>query len=147
MTPIKNARLTPAEFKRTTLHASPEIGTTPADLLEPEFWMHVRRQLTAGTKIEVFAEDGSFYAELLVLGVTDSGVKTQFLFPPIELAQATHEDIDFQGHTLRFAGTHRKWAVIRQARGKKEATLLRDGFANSELARDYVKEQVKAQAA
>lgn len=147
MTPIQNSRLSPAEYKRTTFYASPIVGTQPDDLLEEGYWLHVRRQLTPGTKIEAFAEDGSFYVELIVLGPTDGGAKVAFLFKPIILAKATIEDIEFQGHTLRYTGAHGKWAVIRKAQGKRPATMLRDGFANSEDARSYVKDQVKAQAA
>lgn len=144
MTPIQNSRLTPAEYKRATFYASPAAGTKPEDLLDDSYWVHVRRQLVPGTKIEAFAEDGSFYAEMIVLGVTDGGVKVDFLFEPRTYAAPAHEDIDFQGHILRYTGTHSRWSVIRKAQGRRPATMLRDGFANSELARDYVKEQLKA---
>lgn len=147
MTPIQSSRLSQAEFKRITMFASPEAGTQPEDLLDEDYWKHVRRAVAPGTKIEVFAEDGSFYAELLVLGVTDAGLQVAYLFEPRTFAQSAVADIDFQGHTLRYAGTHRKWVVIRKERKNKAAVLLRDGFANAEDARSYVKEQAKAQAA
>lgn len=147
MNPIQSSRLSQAEFKRVTMYASPEAGTQPEDLLEEEYWKHVRRQVVPGTKIEVFAEDGAFYAEMIVLGVTDSGLQVAYLFEPRKFAQSAVADIDFQGHTLRYAGTHRQWVVIRKARKGKDSMLLRDGFKNAEDARTYVKEQAKAQAA
>lgn len=147
MTPIQSAHLTPAEFKRTVFYASPLTGTKPEDLLDPEYWVHVARSLAPGNKIEAFAEDGSFYVELLVLGPIAGGVKVAFLFEPKVFAEATIEDIIYDGHTLRYAGNRRKWTVTRNAAGRKPAVLLRDGFANSEDARTYVKEQRKAQAA
>lgn len=33
---------------------------------QPEYWTHIARRLTPGDLIEVFAENGSFYGELLV---------------------------------------------------------------------------------
>jgi hypothetical protein len=147
MTPIQNSRLTPAEFKRTIFYASPSVGTSPDDLLSPDYWRHVRRNLAPGNKIEAFAEDGSFYVELIVLGFSDDGVKVEFLFEPKVFAVSSVADIVFEGHTLRHAGQHRQWIVIRNAKGKKPAATLREGFSNSEDARSYVKEQIKAQAA
>jgi hypothetical protein len=63
---ILQNRIRPAEYDRTIFATVPEIGTTLDDMLAPEYWSHVAKNLKPGSRIEVTAEDGSWFAELYV---------------------------------------------------------------------------------
>lgn len=63
LTPNKLAQ---AEFQRVIYSVTPELGTTILDVLDPKYWVHVAAQLRPRCRIEVLAEDNSWFAELLV---------------------------------------------------------------------------------
>lgn len=58
-------RLTESVVLDYFITVDPEV--TRADLLRSDFWMHVANSFKPFTKLRVAAEDGSFYAELMVL--------------------------------------------------------------------------------
>ena len=60
---------------RNVWRAHIENGHTCANLQEPEYWKHMARRLTPGDLIEVLAENGSFYGELLVRACDKSWAK------------------------------------------------------------------------
>lgn len=55
-----------AEFARTVWDATPPAGTTLDDMMDPAYWVHVAAKLKPWDRIEVRAEDGTWYAELVV---------------------------------------------------------------------------------
>ena len=63
---LQPSLLKPAEFERTVYQAAVPMGVTVEDLLEQTFWAHVAHNLLPLDRIEVHAEDGSWYAELIV---------------------------------------------------------------------------------
>lgn len=56
-----------AEFARVVFSVTPELGTTIKQVLDPKYWVHVAAKLKPRCRIEVLAEDFSWYAELLVV--------------------------------------------------------------------------------
>jgi hypothetical protein len=60
-------RLTQADFARVIFAVTPEYGTKIEDVLKPEYWAHVASKLKPRCRIEVLAEDNSYFAELLVI--------------------------------------------------------------------------------
>src|SRR5947209_8355484 len=72
-------RLKWAEYERNVHVANPGEGITLQDLLRPECWASVTNILRPWSHIEVRAEDGSYYAELLVTGVDRSWAKVEVL--------------------------------------------------------------------
>jgi len=67
MKKLPSSRFKLADYKRNEFRVSPEHGTTLEDIQKPEFWSHVAAHLASFDTIEVIPEDGSFYAELLVI--------------------------------------------------------------------------------
>lgn len=138
---ITGARIKPAEYLRTIHVATPEAGTTVAQILEPTFWAHVAKQLHISDRIEVIPEDHAFIAELYVLGISDNSAKVVLLqhfdFDIEELANATKEEADAY---VMWRGPHAKFGVIR----KKDNKVLQDGFITKAEANKWMASNTKA---
>jgi hypothetical protein len=61
-----------AEYVRTHYTATIPAGIKPEDLCAPTFWSHISGKLRPWDHIECIAEDGAFYAELLVRSATST---------------------------------------------------------------------------
>ncbi len=77
--PIPEDKVRQAEFSRAGWHVVPEPGTGFADLFEPGYWRVAARRMKPGDKIEVLAEGGAWYAELLVRRVDAAGLHVEEL--------------------------------------------------------------------
>jgi hypothetical protein len=141
MKSIIAGRCSTAEFKRAIHYAAPEPGTELKAVLEPSYWANYARMLSVNDRIEVSPEDGTWWAELLVREVRHAFAAVAII-SKVEFAASAVDDIDFAGHIIRYAGPARQWVVIRKAKGKLPETELRENFASSEAARDYVKQNI-----
>ena len=91
--PQKTYRLTEkrfrqAEFVRTIWNIVPESGTPYNAVLAPSYWLHNARKMKPSDIIEVFPDDGAFYARLIVVGVGQRGAFVQ----PLEHVKLTPMD-------------------------------------------------------
>jgi len=100
-----------AEYKRHIWLATPEPGTKPEDLTEPEFWTHVSRKLQQGDFIEVVSAEGDWLAKLYVRSASASGVITHLF--PVEYIGRKPQNIS-DDYTIGLAGRN-KWRVIRNS--------------------------------
>lgn len=131
-----------AEFERVIYQACPENGVTFEDVCQPEFWSHVAEKLKPMDRIEVLAEDGSYFAELLVV---DAGrlfakvavlrfVELASLDVPEDLASTLAEfKVEFKGPTL-------KHCVIRQS----DKQVVQEGIQRKADAEAWIREHLKA---
>lgn len=108
-------RLQGAEYERLVFSATAHLGTVPEDLLAPEYWAHVANHMKPWAKIEARAEDGTWYAEYLVLDVGRTWAKVKLL----SQHSLTTKDVSISqsnniGLEVRFRGA-RKWSVVRTA--------------------------------
>lgn len=67
---ITSGRMKLAEFARNTHVAVAPQGATLSDALEPVFWAHVANGIRPWDRIELRAEDDSWYADLIVFKTT-----------------------------------------------------------------------------
>ena len=72
-------RLQNAESKFTRWDVSPRDGVSAQDMLRPEFWAHVSKQLRPKDRLEATAEDGSWFAEFFVLSQGPNWAKVAML--------------------------------------------------------------------
>lgn len=120
-----------AEFIRTVWAAQPEPGTKLADMLLPEYWVHVAKTFRVGDRIDVTAADGSWFAELFVRSTSERALKVhvlrhiEFDKDPAEAPPAL--DIRHRGG----AG----WSVVRLV----DKTVLFEGGKARSDAEDWVK--------
>lgn len=104
-----------AEYETLFSVAYPEDGTTLDEMLKPEYWAHVARDMKPWQRIEVRAADKSWMAELVVLVVKPFAVKVvvldKFEFEAKSVAAAANIDVP-EGYELKYRGKA-GWSVIR----------------------------------
>ncbi len=131
-----------SEFVVVPYHAVVQAGVTVADVLHKTFFTHCAGKLKPGTEIKIEAEDGTFWAWLLVRSVVGTEVITELLlekhFDAIEQGS-----IDAGDYTIVFAGSLDKWRVIRKSDNYKVSS----GHATSIIALTWLTEHQKALAA
>lgn len=126
----------PAEqFRQTWIFTAP-IDHSVEDLLRPEYWMHVADQLRHYAHVECYAEDGTFYAELLVVGKTANTARMALL-NKVDLRAVT-EPIDMakelEAYVIRYAGPTNGFNVVRRADGR----IMRGGLLTEQEARTWL---------
>lgn len=138
--PINHSKFKQAEYVRNVWAVTPEDGVTLDQVLEPSFWAHVAANLKPWDKIEVRAEDGTYYAELIVLQAARSWAKVRMIHQ-VELDEAPAENNDVPGYHVKFAG-RAKWRVIR----KVDNEVIHQGAACEQEAKDWLTEHLSATA-
>ena len=102
-----------AEHKRNVYFITPADGTTLEEVLDPLYWSHVASRFRPTDRVEVHAEDGSFFAELTV---REAGRQHATLVPlrVVEFEKLKQEP-DRAGFAVQWKGPHLRWCVVRLA--------------------------------
>lgn len=138
MTQLAINRLQQAEYQRTVYRVVPELNTPYEELFDPQYWAHVSAKFRPGDRIEVEAEDGSYYAELRVM---DAGT----LYAKVaELRKVDFDDNvvvgdspAMSGYEVKWRGPIMKWSVLR---GKDS---IREGEQTKGAAHSWLAEHIK----
>lgn len=113
------------EHERNSWRVIAAKGVEPADLLEPSYWQHHAGKLAPWDHIEVRAEDGSWYQELVVM---DSSRAWARVAPKLPVVRFTTPDVSLsQTAPSEYEVMHRgprKWSVIRK---KDRAVMFEEG--------------------
>lgn len=124
--------------------ADPESKTPFDAVLEPQFWAHVSAKLRPYDEVIVRAEDGSYYARLLV---QDAGrlfakvaVLEKYDLAAVEVGGA---DAIPSGYEIKHAGPHAKWRVVRLS----DRAPVKDKFETKGQAQQWLTEHLKGLAA
>lgn len=141
MTQLATDRIQLAQHMRNVWYVTPEFGTPIEALLEPQFWAHVSAKMKPRDRIEVDAEDGSYFVELRV---EDAGrlfakvvVLRQCDFTVVEAQEQAPE------YKVMWAGPHAKWRIVRAV----DKGLVKDGLETRQAAEQYLVSHAKAMAA
>ena len=134
----KPTKLHLAEHQVVNYFDSPKEGTAFEDILKPEYWSHVAHQLRPGHKVEVLAEDASFWALLLVI---DAGKMTAIVEPLLfkELASrdAVMEDEEM---FVKYRGPHSRYSVLR----KSDNAVMKENLQTKAAAAEWMKNRMLA---
>jgi len=135
---LKEKQLGQAEQKRIVHRLQLAEGQTIDQLLDPQFWAHVAKNISRHDIIEVLTSDYTEYAELFVIQAEQLFTKVRIL-SRIELTDAVDEDTDEYYVEHRGKG---KWCVM----SAKDKAKVRGGF---DLKEDAIaaKEQYMADKA
>lgn len=119
--------------------ANIETGVPYEAVLKPAFWAHVAHKFTKFDTIAVRAEDGAYYAELLVVVPlkADTVVK-ELVHVELEIVREPGTEMDVGEFKVSFHGPTVKWRVSRDKR------VMRDGFNSSAEAIQWAKDYSKA---
>jgi len=121
-------KLNAAEFSTVVWYWTAPVGQSPEDLLAPEYWQHVARQLRPGHEIRVVAEDRTFWSHLFVREVGKMQAKVSVIssvqFDPVE---SEDDDADY---TVKWRSPKSFYGVFRKSDGE----CLEDKFQTKEAA-------------
>jgi hypothetical protein len=113
--------LTAAEYARTVHVLTAPAGAQPDDFLEAETYAHALRKLRPRDRIEVFADDNTWWCEVLILGIAGQLLHVAMLdkrtFAP--MVGKEHEAYD-----VAWGGPAAKWRVLR----KSDRAVMQDKF-------------------
>lgn len=126
------------EFARTVYCVTAPVEATPEDYLEAETYAHVigagLGKVRAGDRLEITAEDKTWWAEVLILDVAGQRVSAVMLrkhsFMP--MIGKEHDAFD-----VEWAGPSAKWRVMR----KSDRTVMADKLATKSEAVAWVEAQ------
>jgi hypothetical protein len=140
---LKDSRMKPAEYSRQVYFVVPETGTPFADVLKPEYWTHVAGKLKSLDRIEVFPEEGTYFAELLVVYAGNNTVRVREL-SCVEFGESESQE-EKSDYEIKWSGPIARWRITR----KSDNVVLVDGdeVATRPLAEDWLRNYLKALAA
>jgi hypothetical protein len=142
MSSLKEKSFGLTEYMRVSYTVNLEAGIMPEDLLKPSFWSNVSYKLKPLDLVEVRAEDGSYYGQLLVRDRGRSWAKVEYLpgFPMLfkDITEVPAMVVD--EYSIVWKGPQYKFRVMRIS----DNHVMKDGFTDKEAARKWVIEHMKA---
>lgn len=140
--PISAGRIKSGEFIRTLYVGTAFPNTVPLDLLEPEYWAHFAATLRPRDRLEMWADDGSWLAEYVVLGATKNAATIRMI-NAVELDPIMYGRDDtgpLAAYEVRHRGLVAQWSVIR----KTDGAVIHEGEATESGARLYLTQHLHA---
>lgn len=122
-------------IRHNEFRVTPELGTSLKVMEEPGYWAHVSAKMRMGDEIKVWAEDGSWFAELLV---RDAG--TMYAKVAVKHLMVFDKESDYvvpAGYEVKWSGPHTKFRVVRGE------DVLKDKFVDAAEAKNWLKELLK----
>lgn len=130
----KNFQLSINGIRHNVFRVTPELDTPLDATLVPGYWAHVSAMLRIGDRIEVLAEDGSYFSELLVRDVGNLYAKVSVL----SHTKFEQEVVEVpEGYDVKWRGPSAKYGVLR---GKD---VLKDGFVGKAEANAWLTDLIK----
>src|SRR5258708_29080309 len=126
---LDSHRLRGAEYERVVHGCYPPKEHTIEDLKRPEYWAAVAGKLRPWNHIEVYAEDGTWYAELLVLAVERAHAVVHVLrYDALSTSDVVFTELAGRSKYEIRHTPGLQWHIIRKADGHivKDGMRLRD---------------------
>lgn len=136
---ITQNRFKQAEFVRVVFAVTPEHGAKPEDLLVPDYWMHVARDLKPGAVIEACPESREWFAQFFVLACGPNWAKLALLFKVDFEAGAADPEAGEAKHKIEYKGSIKQWCVIRLS----DSQVIKDELPTKEEARKVLQNYEK----
>ena len=142
ITPIDDQRFKLAEHGREHWLATAHENTRPSDLLRTDYWAHVSNKLRPRARIEMWANDGSWMAEYVVLEASRNWARVAMLQAHIltgaDISQTQADGLS--PYEIAHRGPHHQWSVIR----KIDREVMHDGEPTMQGCVDWLQERMKA---
>lgn len=144
---LNPSRMQDAEFTREVKTVTAEAGIEPRDLERQDYWAHVGQNLKPWTRIEVKADDGTWFADCIVLAAGRNWANVKVL----QAFDLTSADVDrtrasqveeYLGlpYEVRYRGEHELWGVLR----KSDNAIMHTGAQTKGEADTWLRERLKA---
>lgn len=139
----REAALRPGPTMVRPWHFRADHGATLEDLLRPEYWLNVAKRFSPFDEITVWFEDGSAWAQLLVISCSAKWAKMKFIGNPIVIEESGRAEIPHQGHKIKWAGGTVLYRVVRD----RDNADLKSGFPTAGQAMAWLEDHLRAMAA
>ena len=114
-----------AQYRRTVWFVNASHNVTLKEIIKPEYWANVAPQLSVKDRIEVYAEDGTYYAELMVTQLPQKTETKQVNWAAVKLMRVVDLTKDEEagkvplpaGFVAKFLDPKRKWGIERKSDG------------------------------
>lgn len=139
---MESSRFRECDYERTVYVATAFEDTTAEDMLKPEYWVHVASKLKPWDRIEARANDGTWWAEFMVLETGRAFARVtmmrQINLTTTDVAQSQNSAlIEYQ---VLWRGPHCKWSVIRNS----DKQVLHEGNGSRDGAETWLKNHLVA---
>ena len=122
---LNEGRMNEYSFKHTVYAVDVPVNVSVEDILVPEYWRNVGEKLKPFDEIKVVAEDGSWYAWLLVLSAARLWAKVALIVhQDLKEARKDMPLTDDENHEVKWKGPTQKYVVTR----KSDGASLKEGF-------------------
>lgn len=140
-TRILDSQLIKDDFARNLWVAKPDRSISKDDMLKPTFWAHVvKNKLRRGDRIEVLAEDGTWFAELIVRAING-----------VEVVMGELRHVRFDGVSTRSAADYdTKWvspAIGYRVTRTSDGVVVKEGLMSKEAIAAWLAEPLLDKAA
>ena len=144
MQKLSSLVLKQADYERPVWVVTVSAALTSEDLLKPVFWANVAGRLAKWHQVEVRADDGSWFAILMVIGAGQNWAKVQILqkFDLVKVAGPEAVVPETEDYEVLFRGVA-KWCVRRV---EDKAILFKEGESKAAAAR-WLTDHLRAIAA
>jgi len=141
---LTGSRFQEASQARNAWFITVASKTNPDDLLVPAYWAHVGTRLRVRDRIEVWAEDGSWFCELVVVDCARTWAKAKFIIDPVRLDKGVTADQAGAGaaialYDIRHRGP-KGWSVVR----KSDKAVLHEDEMTRDGAEKWLAENIAA---
>jgi hypothetical protein len=129
-------RFKEAEYTRRVWSMTPAENTEVDHLLKPEYWSLVAAKLNPTDRIEVVAEDNSWFADLLVISAGGNWAKVKLLrHVPLNDSE-DDANLGSSQFKVMYGGVKAKHKVVRNA----DNVVMKDGFPTKAEAIKWMQE-------
>lgn len=142
---MKVNQIQAAEFKRNLYAVTVPAGVKSEDLTHPDAWMHVAGKLRKFDRIEVICEDGTWFAEFIVLASSKTWARVTELRHVDLTAEVAQAAVVPDELFVKWGSPQTKFRVIR----RNDKAVLKDGFDTKADADAWIEKfnTAKAEAA
>lgn len=122
--------LSPARFREAAVARNSWVivaaaGVPFKNVLQSEYWVHVAAKLRPYDRIEIQAEDGAYWGELVVLSTGPSWARVAAIrFVELDAFDATVRESEYEGLAIAWRGSLAQWCVLR----KSDTRMLAEGL-------------------
>ena len=119
--------------------AVPEDGTILDDMLDADYWQHVAQLMRPWDRVQVEAENGSFYAELIVQTADRLTANVRpIAYADLSVGAPSDGDIP-TGFRVEWAGPISKWRVL-----DSRSNVVKEGYQNKSVAIQWISNHAKS---
>ncbi len=111
--PLMPSRFEIEEALRARHVGTAHSGSRPEDVLDPAYWAHVGAKLHVRDRIELWADDGAWFLEAVVLSAGRNWARVHLLRVE-HLTPQTQIELPAPGYQVVYRGMQDKWCVLRE---------------------------------